>query len=425
MTEKSDPNFMTPFTLWRSFQEANMEAWSQGMAALVYTDVYAEAMRNFLDSYLTTSAPFRKVMDQYMAICLANINMPSRDEIARLEQRMMTVEMRLNTLSGQLDQLLMILQGQTTQVMSLTSEHTAGIEQLESHTHELDSKTDHLIRLLEEQKAALIALAKQQQSAPDDTATTQAIIAKTEHIASLLQAQQAQIDTITTTNTAHNVQLERLVQTWENTRQEVTGLIERQQAQTAHQTIQHQQTEQADRQQRETRLSALETRVEELTTLLQEQLVPTIETSTSSQVTNLADMEKRVVDNLQTTMSQIHTLIQEQAHLQAQAQQSSAQQQPQQSTLSLATPTTATLSAEEDDNAEIAQLESHIQSLDEKTEQVLETLQMLQTKLQTAAPATPRTRKTTTKKPKSAAPVTQTTAETADAGAESQSAAGT
>jgi hypothetical protein len=56
-----------------------------------------------------------------------------------------------------------------------------------------------------------------------------------------------------------------------------------------------------------------------------------------------------------------------------------------------------TPNTDEDSTAEIAQIESRINALDDKTVQVLEALQTVQDKLQTMTPK-PRTRKTTSTK---------------------------
>ncbi len=368
MTEKSDPNFITPLAIWRSFQEANLDAWSQGMAALVNTDAYAESMRNFLDTYISTSAPFRKVLDQYMAIWLSNMNMPSRDEIARLEQRMITTEIRLNSLSGQLDQLVAMLQGQQTQTRTASNTYTAGIEQLESHTQELDTKTDQLIRLLEEQKATLTALVGEK---PEAAEATQDIVKRADLTIDMLQFLKQRFDTLLDQNQERSSELSRQVSALEQRTQEISQKLDQhasliaQPPQPTDEQKQHQQHSQE-------RLNRLETNSTELTTLLQNHLNQTNETA-SSQTNKITDLDQRV-QGIEQSISQLHTLMQQHA-----------QQPP-------APPPTPT--TDEDSTAEIAQIESRINALDDKTAQVLEALQTVQDKLQTMTPK-PRTRKTT------------------------------
>jgi DNA repair exonuclease SbcCD ATPase subunit len=371
MSEKSDPNFITPLAIWRSFQEANLDAWSQGMAALVNTDAYAESMRNFLDTYVSTSAPFRKVLDQYMAIWLSNMNMPSRDEIARLEQRMITTEIRLNSLSGQLDQLFTMLQGQQTQTRTASNTYTAGIEQLESHTQELDTKTDQLIRLLEEQKATLTALVGEK---PETAEATQDMVKRADLTIDMLQFLKQRFDTLIDQSQEKSGELVRQVSVLEQRAQEISQKLDQHAAVIA-QPPQPTDEQKQHQQHSEERLNRLETNTTELTTLLQNYLDQTNQTA-SSQTNKITDLDQRV-QGIEQSISQLHSLMQQHA-----------QQPP--------APPPAP-NTDEDSTAEIAQIESRINALDDKTVQVLEALQTVQDKLQTMTPK-PRTRKTTSTK---------------------------
>ena len=59
-----------------------------------------------LDVWLSNSAPFRKVIEKAMTQALANLNMPSRDDVTRLAERLTNIEMRLDDLDAKLDQVL-------------------------------------------------------------------------------------------------------------------------------------------------------------------------------------------------------------------------------------------------------------------------------------------------------------------------------
>jgi len=165
MSDTGNPDAIDPMALWRSFQDANLEIWAKGMASLVNTDAYAQAMRSFLDSYLSTSAPFRKIMDQYMGFWLSSLNMPSRDEIVRLEQRLATSEMRLNGLYGQIDQLLQAMHTQTGQVISFAGEQRTLVEHLEAHTQSLDSKTDTMQQTIQQEISRITTMNSEQMDA--------------------------------------------------------------------------------------------------------------------------------------------------------------------------------------------------------------------------------------------------------------------
>ena len=99
-------NPFDPTGMLKGMRDTNMEAWSKMMIDLVNTDAYAEATGAMLNSWLTTSGPFRKAMEDSMAKTLAQLNMPSRDEITRLAERLTNIEIRLDDLDAKLDEAL-------------------------------------------------------------------------------------------------------------------------------------------------------------------------------------------------------------------------------------------------------------------------------------------------------------------------------
>lgn len=97
------PNVLDPFGLWKQSQEAMLESWSKSMTDAVNTDPYANMTGRMLDSYLTVSAPLRKVMEQTMTQVLAQLSLPSRAEVVTLAERMTNIELRLDDLDARLD----------------------------------------------------------------------------------------------------------------------------------------------------------------------------------------------------------------------------------------------------------------------------------------------------------------------------------
>jgi len=92
--------------MFKGMRDANMDAWSKMMIELVNTDAYAEATGAMLNTWLTTSGPFRKVMEDSMAKTLEQLNMPSRDDVTRMAERLTNLEMRLDDLDAKLDEAL-------------------------------------------------------------------------------------------------------------------------------------------------------------------------------------------------------------------------------------------------------------------------------------------------------------------------------
>lgn len=99
-----DPN--DPLGTWRSIRDANLDAWARGMTAMVNTESFAKAIGMQLDTILAASAPVQKAVHQYMESYLAQVNMPSRNEVVSLAARLTNIELRLDDMQSQLDELL-------------------------------------------------------------------------------------------------------------------------------------------------------------------------------------------------------------------------------------------------------------------------------------------------------------------------------
>jgi hypothetical protein len=101
-----DFNPFDPTGIFKGMRDANMDAWSKMMIDLVNTDAYAEATGAALNACLTTSGPLRKVVEDTMAKTLEQLNLPSRDDVTRLAERLTNIEMRLDDLDAKLDESL-------------------------------------------------------------------------------------------------------------------------------------------------------------------------------------------------------------------------------------------------------------------------------------------------------------------------------
>jgi hypothetical protein len=108
MTNNQNDGFdpTDPVGAWRTMRDANLDAWAKGMATMVNTESFSKALGIQLDTMLATSAPFQKVVSQYMETYLAQASMPSRAEIISLAQRMTGIEMRLDDMDARLDDIL-------------------------------------------------------------------------------------------------------------------------------------------------------------------------------------------------------------------------------------------------------------------------------------------------------------------------------
>lgn len=95
-----DNNPFDPFGAWKSMRDTNIEAWSKMMQQIVNSEAYAQSTGALLDAYLTTSAPFRKLIEQTMTQVLEQVNMPTRADVTRLAERLTNIEMRLDDMEA-------------------------------------------------------------------------------------------------------------------------------------------------------------------------------------------------------------------------------------------------------------------------------------------------------------------------------------
>lgn len=88
----------------KEMRDANMDTWAKTMVEFVNTEAYAESTGAMLDAWLTTSGPLQKAMDSTITKALAQLNLPSRDDVTRIADRLTNIEMRLDDLDARLDE---------------------------------------------------------------------------------------------------------------------------------------------------------------------------------------------------------------------------------------------------------------------------------------------------------------------------------
>jgi len=103
-TPETDFNPFDPTGMLKNMRDANMDAWAKMMVELVQSDAYAESTGAMLDAWLTSSGPFRKAIEGSMAQVMAQLNLPSRDDVTRIAERLTNIEMRLDDLEAKLDE---------------------------------------------------------------------------------------------------------------------------------------------------------------------------------------------------------------------------------------------------------------------------------------------------------------------------------
>jgi hypothetical protein len=105
MSQTNDTfNPFDPAGVFRSLRDANMDAWSKMMIQLVNSEAYAQATAVMLDTWLSASVPFHKAIEAAMSRALTGLNLPTRDDVIRLAERLTNIEVRLDDLEARLEE---------------------------------------------------------------------------------------------------------------------------------------------------------------------------------------------------------------------------------------------------------------------------------------------------------------------------------
>jgi hypothetical protein len=92
---------LDPLGFWKTSREATLEAWSKLMINTVNSDEYARFTGNLLDQYLSATQPVQDMVQKSMTYSLAYLNMPTRDEVLSLAERLVHIETRLDDLDDE------------------------------------------------------------------------------------------------------------------------------------------------------------------------------------------------------------------------------------------------------------------------------------------------------------------------------------
>jgi len=116
-SESESPNPLDPFgtmnTLWeanlknwKSMRNTSLDSWSKTMIDTVNSDEYSLTTGQWLDTYLTLSQPFRRIIDLMMTQVLTGLNIPMRSDVTSLAERLTNIETRLDDQDAKLDDIL-------------------------------------------------------------------------------------------------------------------------------------------------------------------------------------------------------------------------------------------------------------------------------------------------------------------------------
>ncbi len=134
-------NPLDPLGTWRAARDAGLESWSRMMIDLVNSEAYSQATSQWLDTYLTFSQPFKRIIETTMTQVLAGLNMPTRTDLTTLAGRFTNVEVRLDDLDAKLDDV-------ERAVKPLTASKQAADTHVEVRLNDLDTRLDDILRAI-------------------------------------------------------------------------------------------------------------------------------------------------------------------------------------------------------------------------------------------------------------------------------------
>lgn len=104
MSENAEAaNPFDPTPMFKGLRDAGMQNWAKVMSDVVSSDTYAQAQGEMMDAWLASSAPFKQAMEEAMKQSLTGLQLPTRDDVIRLAERLTNIEMRLDDIEAKLD----------------------------------------------------------------------------------------------------------------------------------------------------------------------------------------------------------------------------------------------------------------------------------------------------------------------------------
>jgi polyhydroxyalkanoic acid synthase PhaR subunit len=99
-----------PFELWRQIYETNERAWNAILERTVHNPAFAESTGKALETFLSAQKTVRDNMRSY----LEQVNLPTREDIARLGELIVALEEKVDQLHDRLSKIEEALRAQSS-----------------------------------------------------------------------------------------------------------------------------------------------------------------------------------------------------------------------------------------------------------------------------------------------------------------------
>lgn len=90
----------------KSMRDTGLENWSKMMIDMVNSEDFSQKTGQWLDTYLTLSQPYQRIIDTIMTQVLTGLNMPMSTDVTNLAERLTNIETHLDDQDAKLDDML-------------------------------------------------------------------------------------------------------------------------------------------------------------------------------------------------------------------------------------------------------------------------------------------------------------------------------
>jgi hypothetical protein len=98
-----------PFAQMLQFYDEWSKNWASALSQMVSSKPVADSMAQQMEANLSAMGLMRSQMSEMMAQTLQQMNMPSRQEVLSMSERMTQIEMRLDDMEAKMDEALDLL----------------------------------------------------------------------------------------------------------------------------------------------------------------------------------------------------------------------------------------------------------------------------------------------------------------------------
>lgn len=110
MSEKSRSENPDPFGPFIQMSDLLMKSWADVLSQTVTSPTFAHSMGEQMQGFMEGTKLIRQQMQTAMEQSMQQMNLPSREQIVSLAERLTNVEMRVDDIEAKVDECLDLLQ---------------------------------------------------------------------------------------------------------------------------------------------------------------------------------------------------------------------------------------------------------------------------------------------------------------------------